>query len=440
MKNQISLLWPSVWILGFLLTSLSVFADDRLTLGQAIQEGLELSPTVQKFQSVRDQSKWNTYVGLSGLLPKIELHAKHDFSNRYETVPVTLGSLSAAVPKVYPKTAFGIEAQWVLFNGFANVHQYQASLNTYEASEQQLSRTQFEAKKRIQLAFYNALAAQRFEEVAEENVRTLQENMRQVNLRMQNGRSTQYDVLRVEVQLSDAKTELERTQDNVIILRRLLAQAMGKKSDPRFLNGELPVPKQAGIVQNLSTPDVHERQDYRAGALRSEAADHEAKAASGALLPVIGLSTAYDRYENTDYPGQAYGGFRDAWNIGVFAKWNILDGGATIARSGAAQASARRAEYEYQEAVLNVPADYELWKRRYLYSAHRYDAKSEDLKRSQESLRIAELSFQQGRRTITDVLEAETDLFRARAGVVQSQLDAEEALVKLELTFGKDLI
>jgi outer membrane protein TolC len=294
-------------------------------------------------------------------------------------------------------------------------------------------------KKRIELAFYSALAAQKLADVAVENLKTLQENIEQIRHRHENGVATEYDVLRVDVQLSHAKTEVERTTDNVMIERKKLAQAMGRALDERTLIGEMPQPALVSKVEEMASPDLTDRQDFRAEELRKNAAHKQAQAAKGALVPAVGFKAHYESYDNADYPGEAYEGFRDAWDVGVFLKWTILDGGATIAKSQIAQAESEKRTHEYQEAILSLPADFELWKRRYVYSAHLLDANQYDLKRSKESFRIAESLFQQGRNTITDVLEAETDLFRARAGVVQSQLDAEEALIRLELTLGKEV-
>jgi outer membrane protein TolC len=407
----------------------------------AVHEGLDHSPSAKRYESAQDEARWERNLGLSGLMPKIDFMAGHAFSTKYESVPVNLGGLTAAVPIVMPRTAYGVEAQWTVFDGFANIHHYEASLDLYRASEQESSRENFEVRKKIQLQFYAALAAQKFEEVAEENLKTLTENMNQVRFREQGGVATKYDVLRVEVQLSDAKTEVERTQDNVVIERRRLAQVMGLAEDSRALVGNLPIPSvsMSESIQNLPSPDPTERQDFRAAQLRSIAAEKESKAALGALVPSVSFAAQYEKYDNTDYPSQAYGGFRDSWTVGLAARWTILDGGASISLAGIERARAAKAQHEYQEVVLTLPADFTLWRRRYAYSAHRYESKKNDLTRSEESFRISTVSFQQGRKTITDVLEAETDLFRARAGVVQSQLDGEESLVNLELTLGKDI-
>jgi outer membrane protein TolC len=88
---------------------------------------------------------------------------------------------------------------------------------------------------------------------------------------------------------------------------------------------------------------------------------------------------------------------------------------------------------------IEAPTDFTFWKRRYLYSASLYHAKNADLKRAQETVRLANAGFKAGVRTTTEVLDAELELFRARAGMVNTQMNCLEAKIKLELTTGESL-
>ena len=54
-------------------------------------------------------------------------------------------------------------------------------------------------------------------------------------------------------------------------------------------------------------------------------------------------------------------------------------------------------------------------------------------------VRLANAGFKAGVRTTTEVLDAELDLFRARAGIVTTQLNCAEAKTKLELATGENL-
>jgi outer membrane protein TolC len=84
--------------------------------------------------------------------------------------------------------------------------------------------------------------------------------------------------------------------------------------------------------------------------------------------------------------------------------------------------------------------DFEFWKRRSLYSATLYRARLSDVQKAQESVRLAKESYRAGARTSSDVLDSELELFRARAGVVNSQMSYAESLLNLELALGHSLL
>jgi ATP-binding cassette subfamily F protein 3 len=68
-----------------------------------------------------------------------------------------------------------------------------------------------------------------------------------------------------------------------------------------------------------------------------------------------------------------------------------------------------------------------------------YGQESAHFKSAEESVRLAKLAFKAGNGTNTEVLDAELDLFRSRAGIVRAQMDAAEALLNLESALGRRL-
>jgi outer membrane protein TolC len=107
-----------------------------------------------------------------------------------------------------------------------------------------------------------------------------------------------------------------------------------------------------------------------------------------------------------------------------------------LSRSKEVSYQAIQAEKQLDQMKLQVSYDFNFWKRRCLYSANLYAAKISDVAKAEESVRLSRDGFKAGARTSTEVLDAEFDLFRARAGVVNSQLNFGEALINLELALG----
>jgi len=52
-------------------------------------------------------------------------------------------------------------------------------------------------------------------------------------------------------------------------------------------------------------------------------------------------------------------------------------------------------------------------------------------------VRLATLAVRAGTKTHSEALDAELELFRARAGIIHAQIDAAEALSSLQLALGR---
>src|SRR6185312_11999624 len=97
-----------------------------------------------------------------------------------------------------------------------------------------------------------------------------------------------YDSLRVEVQLNEAKSNSDDTDDNVLQTHRKLLQLMGLAEDTRMIQGELPKPD-AGKIKDLKFGEniLANRNDLRALELRAESADKDRKAQNMWFVPSV---------------------------------------------------------------------------------------------------------------------------------------------------------
>ena len=83
--------------------------------------------------------------------------------------------------------------------------------------------------------------------------------------------------------------------------------------------------------------------------------------------------------------------------------------------------------------------EFAYWKRRYSSNTDHYVSKQLNVTRSLESVRLAKEEERAGSRTSSEVLDAELDLFRSKAGVVNAQVNAVESLINLELALGRTI-
>ena len=410
-----------------------------LSLEAALNEARAHSPDYQKAQALEKEADWRRLEAISGNIPKVSLSAQHLFDVKYEVLDVRFSpsSPTTSFALITPKSVLSVAASWTVFDGFQTLDTYFAANLSHDASAFELSRATLQLEQEVCFRFFKALAAQQLDVVAEQNVKTLQDHLDKTKSLLHEGEATRYDLLRVEVKLDEAMPEKLQADDNVILARQTLSQTMGLNGDVRPLAGTLPVPSEAALPKDVKL-DTSNRADLEALLRRSDAAEKTHKAALGTWLPRIGFLAEEDFYNNVDYSlgGAAY---RSAYSVGMFLTWNLFDGGASIAHQKETIYASQQAEATATAGLLKAPNDFELWKRRFTYNVALYKARTHAIESAEESVRLAKLGFNAGTRTTVDVLDAELDLFRARAGVVQAQVDAAEAILNLELALGRKL-
>lgn len=417
-------------------------SSDTLTLKQALKEAFDHSPYYQRAQAQEREAGWGQLEAVGqGFLPHLSLEGRHYFAEEYGFLNVAFGaSPPIQFPGIYPYTTFNLNASWDLFDGFRNFHEADAADRRHEAAKTLANWSLFQVQERVRLQFYQSLAAKMLEDLSDEDVKTLEDHLRIVKERRRAGQATKYDVLRVEVQLSQSESDQMATKDQAVLAREALFKTMGLVPDDRTLSGKLPLVDAEAVLEHLPAADYKNRPDVKAKTLQLRAAQDQKDAAEAFGLPHVSLIAQYQFYNSPDYLAGSLSPSNDVrtdYFLGVEGRWDVLDGGVGFARAKEAAERAKASQADLDEAMLQAPYDLDLWKRKLASSAALYQSKTVDVEKAKESARLAKLGFKAGANTTTDVLDAELETFRAGAGLVQAQLDMLEAQINLELAIGK---
>jgi outer membrane protein TolC len=425
----------------FLLASTEATAAEAITREAAVREAIAGSPVLARADAGAEEYSWKKTEVLTGFLPSLQVTASRYFVKQFQYNDISLGGGGppAHIPLIFPASSAMLTAS-VPLDGLTNLPRLSAAKKFSEAAREDSHWARFQLEEETRLRFNEALAARKLQVVAEQNVATLKDHLDQVTKTRKGGLATQYDVLRVEVQLNEADSELLRAKDDVVLSKQKLSQTMGidPTTEERDLAGELEVPIVEGI-DTLKIGDAADRTDFHATALRAEASESLSTAASRYWVPRFSLGAHYILYNNLNDNLSDWEKYRAAWDAGIFMTWNIFDGMSSIAKSKEAGWQSVQATKDMERARLQLPTDFEFWKRRYLYSAALYTAKLSEVKKGEESVRLAKAALRAGVRTNSEVLDAELDLFRARAGLVNALKSSAEAHIRLELALGRKL-
>jgi outer membrane protein TolC len=429
---------PFLFLLGIGFLPCRANRAEALTIDQAVSEANENSPDLQASFAQTEVARYGKTEALSYFIPHVEFQGDHYFDIKYQVLDVNFGGLNTEFPFVSPATIYALNMNWSIFNGFQDYDHLESAKLQSEASEEDLTWAKFSLNEDVRLAFMQVIANRQLESAYDENIRNLEAHAKQVDARLRAGTALEVDSLRVQVQLNNARSQKINAHDDVIIAEQRLAQLLGKTSDSRAVEGDLPIPDD-DTAKRIETTDIQSRPDLRALNLRSEASEKSKSAAKNYWIPSLALVGQYSFYNNETYSLANTGEFRSAYQVGIELKWNIFDGLLSYARAGEAAAQAEVAIKKEQSAKLQAATDHANYQQEYRYQLTQYLAQAENLVRSKRSVELALAGQRAGTQRNIDVLDAELDLFNARSGVIEAELGAYTAKVNFEKAVGRNL-
>lgn len=298
-----------------------------------------------------------------------------------------------------------------------------------QAREEELKRKEEEIAFQVVQACLNVLSAKEYARVAGIGVADAEEHLRVALLRHQNDVGQYADTLRARTALSEARQRLNVALKNVSLARRGLGLLLATTDSPDVGN-DLP----ALTLKDLSFygQSAQRRGDLQALAFRTEIAGQSVRAAEAGYFPYIGVGGSYQFNDHND-PLRAEG---KSWQVTAFLRWELFDG----ARRGYERAKARHLEsrsreflsamqkgvsFRIYEAYLNVEE-----------AGKNMELARETLATAEEGGRLLRLRYENGLAPLGDLLNTQTGVEQARAGLVDRSNAYRLALFALSFESG----
>lgn len=283
-------------------------------------------------------------------------------------------------------------------------------------------------------AYYNSLAARAFIDIAGESVKTVESQLRVMQVRYQAGGALKSDLLSLEVRLAEAKQDVVNSQNQRQIALTALSNILGVDPEPpirlkeeRVLPVRVPKHYLGGVAFALDhRPELKK---VRQQLVRSRMNIDLARAG---YLPRLDLQGKYylddeDLNYNTD---------RENWTVGVMLNWDIFSGFATRSEELKAKAALDEMLSADRKTALSIKMDV---KNAYLNAEAakvRLEVARASVAAAEESLDLVKKQYEGGSATITRYLEAELDRNRARTRAAAAFYDRDKAIADIARAVG----
>lgn len=251
-------------------------------------------------------------------------------------------------------------------------------------------------KAEVKGAFYQALLAEKYVELAVRNLETVKDLRRSAEIRVKTGEAAAFELVKAEVELLKAQNDVSRGRSQVELARAALNALLGNALPPSFtvagafsLAGawpELPV-----LVERAM--DVHPaitRQRREVARGRSQL-DFERQA----RVPDVGVGGLYVR----DIDKETFGVVLSV----PLPLWDQRQGkiATAMAENRRAEADLERSRVELAKSIAQEYQNYRIAREQLAV----FEAGL--LKQAEEALRIAQISFRQGASGLLDLLDAQ---------------------------------
>jgi outer membrane protein TolC len=276
----------------------------------------------------------------------------------------------------------------------------------------------------VKVAYFDWLRAQRFVEIAESTRELVAENLRVNRAQYENGRLTRDEVLRLEAELATVE------QEQLDVERQaLLAQSFFNFLLNRSLDASVEV--DSALIDRLEEQDGHEPLLPEIDAMdlaleqREELAELEAAedaAQAGIALARAGLRPALDLVADYGIEGVEYRVQSDAdfWQASLLLEWTFWDSGQTRARRRQAELEADRVRTQRAEVELQLRLEVRDAWRRLEVAQRSVSVARERLRSATEAYRIVERRYEGGVVPQVSLIDARSELTRARVGLTTS--------------------
>ena len=350
--------------------------------------------------------------------------------------------VSNTIPAQRRDWGIAVQATQVIYAGGGVRASTRSASLSRQAAELELQGIINEQLLAVRTRFYTVLLAQQMVTVQEQNVRLLEEQLKDAQNRYEAGSISNFEVLRARVALANGQPDLISARNDYRLAIEEVRQVLGFSN----VSGEnlAKVPTFVGSLEvtDHETFDLHDalvrarsnRPELQRLSKLEDAGEELITASHSSALPQVAAFGRYDWVRGG--PGSGWANRRDGWTAGLQAQWNIFDGRATAGRTAQAKSRLIQTKLAVEESVLAIDVEVRRAHSSLTEAWELVDASGKVVGQADEALRLAKVRYSAGTATQLDVLTSQVELTRARLNQLQAFYRYNVALASLHKAMG----
>lgn len=406
--------------------------EPLLTLDQVVEAALRASPQIAQAVGAVENAESSVRVARAQFLPSLSVSTGTSRSSTARLDPIT-NSITSSGASSY---SAGISTSVDLYTGGRRGAEIDRTHSQHRAAEASLVERRFNVVLAAKRAFFDVLRADDMIRVAEARVERAREGLEAAERLAEVGSGTQSDVLRAQLELTNARQALLQAQTQRRTTAYTLGRLVGHDGAVGALADDLGSPEPLALSRDeLVAIVIAQSPAVQAAEANSRAADASSRAARAQYWPSISASGGYDMSaQELDFDAS-----RRGWTVRVglsYPIFNRFQREDAINRAGI-QAEVARLELADARRAARVQLEQLLAA---LELAEQQIAMTEEAVHvAQEDLRVQRERYRLGVSTILDQVTSQAALVQAENDHIAARHNYQIAKAELEALVGREL-
>jgi hydrophobe/amphiphile efflux-1 (HAE1) family protein len=416
----------------------SVFAQEPLTINRALELAVTRNQGLKVSTERLRESQANVSAARAAYLPTLDVNFLYTPSQASPLLKIPAGVFGPNEQtfraNLIRENVVRFDISQPIYTGGRLNHSFGAQAAVQEGSRLEVERARQQLTLRVYETFYAALMADQGVRTTEEGVRIAERHLELAQVRYEAGSSARLDVLRAEVELSNARARLIRARSTAGVsyqaLRTVLSLPQGA---PLQLAGTLdelpPLPAPTELEKALPV-----RADIRALGQQREAAERLVSLANADLKPTVAFAGNFQYQE--DGVNQLFDGSNRSYQFGLAVRVPLLNGPAVAARRAAATARMQQAEHGANAALDSAHLELATATTELAAAQEIVATQEKAVALAREGLGIAEVSYENGVVTVSELNDARLSLLETEWELMQAKYNKIVAAARTRFAAG----
>jgi outer membrane protein TolC len=407
--------------------------DAEWSLPDAIAFALRNNPRLREAAEAVERARGEQDVAFSSFLPELYLTTRtgETSANLSPGSPGPVGSILINGDETHSYSQAELQIFWTLCDFGRTAGRFGQAAARRRITELQLGRLEQTLAFEVAAAYLAVLQARSSIDVQEKALRTALAFLKDARSRLAGGVADRDDVLRAEVQASEAREALVRARQAEFDALARLNYLLGRNASLplRLLDVAARPPFDLSLADCLQTAAA-QRLEVQAAREAVVAAAHGLESARAEFRPRVYLRVGLGRVDGDNV--------QTGWQegAGIHLDQPLYRGGFHRAEERIAEADVLAASARAQTALDAISLEVNLAFRAIAATRERMALADTAVVQARESLRLVRVKYQNGTATPTDVIDAESAATRSEQRVYTSQYDYLTALARLDYAMG----